>query len=838
MSKKLGNLAFCACLLVLFFSCSSDQSEENEGNGTLRVHVSTNSDVFVGANTRIDDGMEEGIPDVNDFTFSLFKGETLRNEWATFAEFLADDEPTLRPGTYTATASYGNVGNEGFGSPYFEGNQSFAIVKGQTTEVELTCFLANAKLSIVYTDAFKDYFSTYFSEVVTSLGNTVKYISSEVRYAYFKPGDLRVRTTVKKKEGYTQEVTLQAKNFTAEARHAYILTLDVDAGTPTLKISFSDDIPNEKPITIEISDQALSAPPPYFKAKGFEVDQVMNVVEGKPALEPEVYAYLHAEAGITQCHLTTHSKTLIEQGWPETVDLANVSPDDWAKMEKLGLRMAGLGEKKDKIAKIDFTGVIPFLEYDELDADAKHVFELNATDVFFKVGEPLVFKVSSQDNQFALAATPSVLYGTTKVRAGLTLDGNPAKVTYWLKQTDGELQIMPSAIQSEGVNHQLVFKFNQSQYSDLEIEARYLRRAITTKSVMGDPVILSLEHPGDVWTKKATLQLIGALDGDWKFQCLQNGTWNPTDYTLSGSAIPLAGLPSNTELLYRFVCKDEEGDIIGASNQLNICTEEEKQVPNSGFEDWYAQETWSDGSLLGGMTLYAFFPYKDQEQWWCTRNLMTTRKLDGVYYSWYYATYPGTVPTNAGELNTGTWHLNKYDKKSFAIEPHNGKTAMEIATVGWGFNNWGPGGGSNPQQKTAGSLYVGTYDNASHSEVLGQRFDSRPTSVHFYYKYYSYNNEYTKPSVVVYAADGSRIGGGEFVINSTVDSYSEGRISIQYNDLTKKASSIVIAFLSTNVESPATKAVKGGKNVFSGYGDSRHIGSVLTVDDVTLEYAN
>lgn len=73
-----------------------------------------------------------------------------------------------------------------------------------------------------------------------------------------------VRVKAKKKEGYSQEVTLKAKDFTAEARHAYILTLDVDAGTPSLNISFSDDIPNQKPVTIEISDEALSAPGTLF----------------------------------------------------------------------------------------------------------------------------------------------------------------------------------------------------------------------------------------------------------------------------------------------------------------------------------------------------------------------------------------------------------------------------------------------------------------------------------------------------------------------------------------------------------------------------------------------
>lgn len=147
----------------------------------------------------------------------------------------------------------------------------------------------------------------------------------------------------------------------------------------------------------------------------------------------EVYAYLHAAGGIANCSLITHSTSLVEQGWPETVDLVNIPAETLSVMQKLGLQIVGLGEKKDKIAKIDFTNVIPFLEYTS--EEAEHVFELRATDKLAKENqEPLTFRVHSSDNQFAVSAGEPVLYGTTKMKAKLTLDGDPTKVTYWLKK--------------------------------------------------------------------------------------------------------------------------------------------------------------------------------------------------------------------------------------------------------------------------------------------------------------------------------------------------------------------------------------------------------------------
>ena len=43
--------------------------------------------------------------------------------------------------------------------------------------------------------------------------------------------------------------------------------------------------------------------------------------------------------------------------------------------------------------------------------------------------------------------------------------------------------------------------------------------------------------------------------------------------------------------------------------------------------------------------------------------------------------------------------------------------------------------------------------------------------------------------------------------------------------------------IATTIANPKwVKAVKGNKGLFGGYGDSRHIGSILTIDDVSLEY--
>ena len=814
-NRQLVKLAFCICLLPLFFSCSSERDEGSEGSGTLHVQVNANPEVVVGTNTRVGDGTEQGVPDVNDFSFSIFKGETLRGKWATLADFRSDDELTLRPGNYTAVASYSDVENEGFELPYFEGNQSFTISKGKTTNVKVTCYLANAKLKIAYTDAFKEFFSSYSSEVTSSLNNIVKYEKLEERYGYFKPGELQVRTTFRKKQGSSQEVTVQAKTFFAEARHAYILTLDVDAGSSMVNISFSDDIPNQEPITIDVSDEALSAPAPYLKANGFGTE-ALSVVEGKSAESSQIYAYLNAAGGIAHCNLTTHSNTLIEQGWPESVDLANVPAEILEKMQGLGLKIVGLSDKKDKIAMIDFTNVIPFLEYKE--GDAEHLFTLNAVDILSKTNEePLTLKVNSLDNKFAITTGPTIAYGTTKVNVNMTLDGDPLKVNYWLKVGDSKQAITPKKINSDKEQHQLTFVLPESQTSVMQIEANYLRRMKSVESTVESPLYtLSLAYPGDVWNNKATLQVDKVVETGWDFQYSKKGNWSAADYSLSGTEIYLKSLPSNEKLICRFVNRDKEGDIFGTSNLLTIHTEKEMQLPNANMEEWSYETGTNDWWRK-------WFPWNSESsKGWNTINEKTTADGGGGIASAYaYIANSGTIQT---------------------ADCYEGDYAALIRTIGWGKGTTAPGPFWDGSMKRVdpGYLYLGEYSESPESTYIPYAFVSRPAALSFYYKYTpasgkQQSNDNFEIRVIVEHREGDNkiVLADEYLKEGgIVAEYTPKKIQLNYVDVHHQATHLYILFKSGTVTEYKYFKVPSRMNL----SDGEYIGSQLYIDNIKLEY--
>lgn len=98
------------------------------------------------------------------------------------------------------------------------------------------------------------------------------------------------------RQGVSQKVTLNPKNFTAEVKHEYRLTMDVDASTASLKIVFNDNPSSEQNVDINISDEALNAPAPEFAAYGFTSGNAIEVMEGS-TVSDKLEAYLNASSG-------------------------------------------------------------------------------------------------------------------------------------------------------------------------------------------------------------------------------------------------------------------------------------------------------------------------------------------------------------------------------------------------------------------------------------------------------------------------------------------------------------------------------------------------------------
>lgn len=827
-------------MVVVFASCSRDENTPSANEGYIDIQLTASSEMQEVASR----AEESGVPEAGDFSLTIKNadGETI-GSWEKFSEY---DASTVVPvGEYTVSASYGDATAEGFDGLSYAGSSSANVTEGETTEVSVQCTINKARVSIAYTDAFKQYFSAYSASITSSHSNKVSFAADETRAAYFVPGNLDVYLDVTR-PGASEKTTLKVKTLAAEVKHEYRLTMDVDAGTSTLKITFNDDPENTQNVEFDISDEALNAAPPVFMANGFTSGSAIEVVEGG-SVEGVLQAYLNASSGIASCTLATNSAALKALGWPESVDLVKMTAEQKQKMTDLGLIVKGLGDNLDKIAIVEFQNVVPNL-YCTGEGNEDHTFTLTATDVFGKVTEtPVVLKITSRNNGFAVNLPESVPYGSSTMSFTMTLEGDASKVKFYYFAF-GALQQFAAenvSISSEGTTHNVTLTYPDpliDTEAGAQFKAEYAFKTIEKTVKVDDPELaLSLKNgDADVWATKAYVKVdasaksrasrtissstveIQYKDGEeWKAWPNQSYDNEKGLFLLTGmgeSATETNGVAYTLRAAYK-----RGGEAVAYSGELGITTEAKAQIPNSGFDNWYtdSKEQWSAG-LFKKIKWFFYYPYQqgDEGHWWSTNN---ERAQAWTVAPVYVTTCPAVIYT--------------YDTRS-----GEGKAA-EIHTSGSGGEYASTSGTMYPESAFAGSIFIGTYSWSDKSEhkSLGHSFNTRPLGLSFWYKYKPYKTDAFKVMVEVKSGE-TVIAAGEYVpeaYSSEDLEYQQHTISLEYTNNLLKATSISVQFLSTNKTSFTENDLqKNGTLTLTDCSDSwnAHFGSFLKIDDVELIY--
>lgn len=821
-----GLLSF---LFIGLASCAKEDARSSL-EGRIDVRVSTDQSL-ADAESR---ASEDVAPEINDFALAIESADgKISNSWDSFGKFQPVSVPV---GTYLVTASYGDENAEGFDALSYLGSTTVEVGKDETAEASVTCTINKARVVLSYTDDFKSYFSSYSAYVSSSKGNKITYAADETRGAYFVPGNLELFLEVTR-QGVSQKVTLNPKNFTAEVKHEYRLTMDVDASTASLKIVFNDNPSSEQNVDINISDEALNAPAPEFTAYGFTSGNAIEVVEGS-TVSDKLEAYLNAASGLAKCELITVSEALKAQGWPESVDLMNLTTEQSQKMTELGLNTKGLGANHDKIALVDFKNVLPHL-YCTSDGNDVHTFTLRATDILTKVSEDLVLKVTTRNNGFAVTLPEYVSYGSTTMTADLTLEGDPSLIKFYYvylgvyqEFTADKIDIQPG---TEENKYKVTFTYPEplvDTENGVKFKAQCGVKTFEGTFKVEDPEItLSLKNgDADVWAKHADFQIVASAKAksrvsrtiststiELQYEESEN-VWKKWDnVTFDGAnGFTVNGLTSGTSYKFRAVyCQDVY------SNEFSITTEDELSVPNSGMEDWY----YTRPSGVEHWEVWCACKVGEQPVW-STMNQLTTSE-------------GGTTTFNG--FNYGKFNAYRYNANSGTLMTTEGKNgnAAQIRAVGWGQGNQA-NSSANAKYATVGELYIGHYDSETKTAVYdGIEFTSRPKSLTFDYKYTpgKGGDQYYAEIVIQnkQADTVTEIGRGLLRNGNSVGEWTPVTIDIEYTEAGKKmkATHMYIVFKSgDNAGNDYFNTVPS----FGNLSDGQYVGSEFFVDNIVLNY--
>lgn len=215
-------LSLITVLLIALTVVSCRQDDELKGNvGYLRIAVGTNA--YVDTRTVPEDYNPKQIAlQILNSNNEVVK-ET--DDW----EELKGQQLRLTPGTYTIKASSnGFDGSEsGFDIPYYAGSQQVTIESGKEAIANITCTLANVKVTVNYDESFQKFASattTVTSELedVAALDFTM---GKELKPGYFPVGNLNVTVKVTNQAGQSNQKTTEITEV--KARKHYILNFKV-----------------------------------------------------------------------------------------------------------------------------------------------------------------------------------------------------------------------------------------------------------------------------------------------------------------------------------------------------------------------------------------------------------------------------------------------------------------------------------------------------------------------------------------------------------------------------------------------------------------------------------
>lgn len=233
--KKIYSLLTILLAAVFCFSCQSNETVSNEG--CLRILAET-----TGITSRVIEGYNPKQLAVQIINASGVTVESTDDfsEWETAGKTFR-----LAPGTYTIkAASYGFDGSEsGFDVPYYAGSVQATVKAGTTTVANLTCTLANVKVSVEFDETFKTAFKSANAVVksaVSGVASQTFVMGETTKAAYFPVGNLTSTITVVNKLDKTYSAENVVDNVKARDWVKFVYKAK-ETGTGGVKVDIADN---------------------------------------------------------------------------------------------------------------------------------------------------------------------------------------------------------------------------------------------------------------------------------------------------------------------------------------------------------------------------------------------------------------------------------------------------------------------------------------------------------------------------------------------------------------------------------------------------------------------
>lgn len=812
-------------------SCQNDDlMGSTKGSGTISPEFTIDYSV---SNPRTESRATEQAsvaPSLEEFSFRLVKDDGKFEKSVTgLGQFAGMEIPV---GAYSLEATYGDVDNEGIDAAYFYGNATFSVYDGEEATPALVAKLANTAVSVEYTEAFKNYFTEYSTQIHSS--NSATYIdmaNDETGWAYVKPGDISVTLNVTKQNGVSGQVEALKITNAAVGTHYHVV---VDAnggevGNESILVSFDATTEVEE---IEIPVDVLVTPAPVITPAGFTSGTAIDILEGDEA-EGTLKVSILAEGGLQNVILSSSTATEAMSALAGDVDLMTATDAQKAALQSVEIECLGLWNNPDKMAVIDLTKMLKYLSAAGGQAST-HTFSIKVVDKLNKTCDPVVLTVNAPKPVLTISNPAELHFGDATASFDFYYNGKDLenKVVFQVNNAMGVLvnTTIASANPIGDNLYRVTINIPDSD-DDLRVMATYNN---TNSDVVTIKRIVSVvANDYDVWATSAMIQIAPSSLYNKVSSVSLNGTTRSETFNSMGQCT-FTGLTAGTH--YNVEVTLENGNSYTAS----FDTENAVAVPNGDFET--IEQTINVSSINQGGT-------------WSSTSHWTAQQTT--------TSYNVSEPTGWASVNAKTCCLSAAPQNTWFVVPstfntseaQSGSTAMTLRNVGWDLNGSVPGRSTNTNNtnysknsatvanRAAGKLFLGTYsfNSSSSSEAYteGVEFGSRPSALNGFYKYTRDGNDATEQGVVtVTLLNGSTVIATGTANLDPASDFTSFTASLNYSNSKLKATTLKIMITSSNHASynmsDETSSIKTTDHMSETEQVTR--GAQLTVDNLTFTY--
>lgn len=324
-----------SALLILAVSCSNqDEVVSPDSEGTLSLKVLTD--------TRAQDSGSD-----LSYLIRIYNSEGLIRKYTSLEEF--PSTLALLAGDYTIKVQVGEQVAASFKEKFYLGEQTFTIVGGQKSDVEVVCRLQNAVVAVNYDQSVVDAFEAGFGTKVSLGEASLNYTTSA--QGYFSP---------------TEELKLASWSFSGNHPSKGALSqsgeLTLESGKRyTLNFTFSKDAPGFIDFTISVEepspenggDTIIFSAEPTFKSQTTDLSLMQPMVEGSSVdfniVSPNAISALTVEIGGVTYDLVASSV--------EGITITKSDEKNWSvNVAKSAISTLGAGDHTLNFIAIDSEG--------------------------------------------------------------------------------------------------------------------------------------------------------------------------------------------------------------------------------------------------------------------------------------------------------------------------------------------------------------------------------------------------------------------------------------------------------------------------------------------------